>query len=98
MAGNFCFAKDHRIKAAGDSEEMTNGGLIRVDIDMRGNIQGVAGEQGRQPGQIPGVIGLAVKLDPVAGGDEDQFGKAGPGFQPVGSFNEPGRGYGQLLA
>ncbi len=91
LADHFGFTQDHRIKTACDPEQVANGILAPVEIEMLANLI-VDRPQGREkPGfAIVLVLGYGIDLDPVAGGKQDHFGEPPTDLQATSRRLESG--------
>jgi hypothetical protein len=79
---DLALAQDHRVHARGHAEQVGDGGLVEVDVDVAHELVAVEARLlGQQPRDLLDgtveALGLDVDLDPVAGGDDDGLGDEG---------------------
>ena len=71
LAEDLALADDHRVEAGGDVEEVGDGALVVVDVEVRHErLGGLAGALDEQPGDVLDAaveaVDLGVDLEPVA--------------------------------
>ena len=80
LAEDLALADDHRVQPAGHREQVRDGAVLVVHVEVRGElVQGDAGPPGEQLGGLGEaaveLVDLGVDLDPVAGGEHDRLGR-----------------------
>ena len=78
LAEDLALADDHRVEPAGDREQVRDGPVLVVHVEVRGElVDGHAGPPGEQLGGLGDaaveLVDVGVDLDPVAGREHDRL-------------------------
>ena len=79
LAEDLALADDHRVESGGDLEEVRDGALVVVDVEVRQQrLGGLLGARDEQAGEVLDAaveaVDLGVDLEPVAGHDRGRLG------------------------
>ena len=79
LAEDLALADGHRVEPGGDLEQVGDGAVVVVDVEVRQHrLGGLAGPLDEQPGDLLDAaveaVDVGVDLEPVAGGDDGRLG------------------------